>query len=77
MSDFKWRSFQGDVILGCTRWYCKYGINYRELEEMMLERGFKVDRTRRSICSFVRFSIISRKLKDVCGGSGFLEFISY
>ena len=26
---------QGDIILGCLRWYCKYGISYRDLEEMM------------------------------------------
>ena len=45
MSDFKWRHYQGDIILGCVRWYCKYGISYRELEEMMLERGLEVDHT--------------------------------
>ncbi len=45
MSDFKWRHYQSSVILGCVRWYCKYGISYRELEEMMLERGFEVDHT--------------------------------
>ena len=43
--DFKWRHFQGDVILQCVRWYCKYGINYRDLEEMMSERGVIVDHT--------------------------------
>ena len=34
MSDFKWRHFRGELILGCVRWYCKYIISYRELEEM-------------------------------------------
>jgi transposase-like protein len=43
--DFKWRHFQGDVILQCVRWYCKYGISYRDLEEMMAERGLSVDHT--------------------------------
>jgi IS6 family transposase len=43
MADFKWRHFRGDIILGCVRWYCKYGISYRDLEEMMLERGVEVD----------------------------------
>ena len=42
---FKWRHFQGDVILQCVRWYCKYGISYRDLEEMMAERGVFVDHT--------------------------------
>lgn len=45
MSDFKWRHFEGEIILGCVRWYCKYGISYRDLEEMMLERGFEIDHT--------------------------------
>jgi len=45
MSDFKWRHYQGGIILGCVRWYCKYGISYRDLEEMMLERGIEVDHT--------------------------------
>ena len=45
MDDFKWKHFMGDMILGCVRWYCKYGISYRDLEEMMLERGVEVDHT--------------------------------
>ena len=45
MSDFKWRHYQGGVILGCVRGYCKYGISYRDLEAMMLERGVDVDHT--------------------------------
>lgn len=45
MSDSKWRHYQSSVILGCVRWLCKYGISYRELEEMLLERGFEVDHT--------------------------------
>jgi IS6 family transposase len=45
MSDFKWRHFRGEMILNCVRCYCKYGISYRDLEEMMLERGLDVDHT--------------------------------
>lgn len=45
MSDFKWRHYRGEIILGCVRWYCRYGISYRELEEMMSERGVEVDHT--------------------------------
>ncbi len=41
--DFKWRHFEGEIILWAVRWYCKYGISYRELEEMMAERGIEVD----------------------------------
>jgi transposase-like protein len=43
MNNFKWKYFKGDIILGCERWYCKYGISFRDLEEMMLERGIEAD----------------------------------
>lgn len=45
MSDFKWRHFEGTVILWAVRWYCKYGISYRNLAEMLDERGVDVDHT--------------------------------
>ena len=40
---FKWRHFQGEIIVLCTRWYLRYGLSYRDLEEMMAERGLQVD----------------------------------
>ena len=36
---FKWRHFQADIILLCVRWYLRYALSYRDLEEIMLERG--------------------------------------
>jgi IS6 family transposase len=36
MNPFKGRHFQRDIILWAVRWYCKYGISYRELQEMLL-----------------------------------------
>src|SRR3546814_15395347 len=45
MTDFKWRHFQGDVILWAVRWYCRYPISYRDLEGMLAERGISVDHT--------------------------------
>ncbi len=45
MTDFKWRHFAGDSILHGVRWYCKYGISYRDLSEMLEERGIAVDHT--------------------------------
>ena len=44
MSAFKWRQFTGEVILWAVRW-CRYGISYRELAEMLAERGVEVDHT--------------------------------
>lgn len=48
MIDFKGSHFERDVILWGVRWYLAYPISYRQLEEMMEERGVEVD-IRRSI----------------------------
>jgi transposase, IS6 family len=42
-SPFKWRHYAPDIILLCVRWYCRYSLSYRDLEEMMCERGLSVD----------------------------------
>jgi IS6 family transposase len=43
LSIFKRRRFPIEIILLCVRWYCKYGISYRDLAEMMSERGISVN----------------------------------
>ena len=40
---FKWKYFQDAIILLNVRWYCRYSLSYRDLEEMMAERGLGVD----------------------------------
>ena len=42
---FKWRHYEADIILLCVRWYLRYSLSYRDLEEMMRERGLQVDHT--------------------------------
>lgn len=42
---FKWRHYQGEIIILCVRWYLRHAFNYRDLEEMMRERGLSVDHT--------------------------------
>jgi transposase-like protein len=42
-SPFKWRHYAHDVILLCVHWYCRYSLSYRDVEEMMRERGLTVD----------------------------------
>ena len=42
---FKWRHFEAEIILLCVRWYLRYALSYRDLEEMMRERGLQVDHT--------------------------------
>ena len=36
---FKWRQFEPEFILLCVRWYLRYSLSYRDLEEMMRDRG--------------------------------------
>ena len=43
MSAFKGRHFEGEIVLWAVRWYCRYAVSYRDLEEMMGERGVRVD----------------------------------
>lgn len=40
---FKWRHFEAEIILVCVRRYLRYSLSYRDLEEMMLERGLHID----------------------------------
>ena len=42
---FKWKYFAGEIILLNVRWYLKYALIYKNLEEIMAERGIKVDHT--------------------------------
>jgi IS6 family transposase len=50
MSDFKGRHFEGEIVIWAVRWYCRYGVSYRDLEQMMGERGVRH-------CQRSRFSI--------------------
>jgi transposase-like protein len=40
---FRGRHFRAEIIAWCVRWYLRYPLSYRDLEEMMAERGVKVD----------------------------------
>ena len=40
---FKWRHFLPEIIVLNVRGYCRYPLSYRDLEEMMAERGIEVD----------------------------------
>ena len=43
MISFKGAHFEKDIILTCVRWYVAYPLSYRQLEELMHERGVAVD----------------------------------
>ena len=45
VNSFKWKHYAGEIILLNVRWYLKYALSYRNLQEMMAERGVGVDHT--------------------------------
>lgn len=42
---FKWRHYEGEIILQSVRWYLRYALSYRDLEEILAERGLSVAHT--------------------------------
>jgi transposase-like protein len=44
-SPFKWRHYEAEIILLRVRWCCRYSLSYRDLEEIMRERGLMLDHT--------------------------------
>jgi IS6 family transposase len=42
---FKWRHFEAEIILCTVRWYLRYTLNSRDVEELLRERGLAVDHT--------------------------------
>ncbi|HGE5782857.1 IS6 family transposase (plasmid) [Bacillus cereus] len=42
---FKWKHYQPDMILLTVRWYLRYNLSFRDLVEMMEERGLSIAHT--------------------------------
>jgi hypothetical protein len=40
---FKWRQFEPEVILMAVGWYLRFSLSYRDVEELLAERGLLVD----------------------------------
>jgi transposase-like protein len=40
---FKWRHFEPPIIVCAVRWYLRYSLSYRDVEELVTERGLPVD----------------------------------
>src|SRR5262245_28197569 len=40
---FKWRRFEPQTILCAVRWYLRFSSSYRDVEELLRERGINVD----------------------------------
>jgi transposase-like protein len=42
---YKWRHYEPEIILLCVRWYLTYPLSYRQVAEMVNERGLDVHHT--------------------------------
>src|SRR3954454_15813382 len=40
---FEWRQFEPEVILLAVGWYLRFSLSYRDVEELLAERGVAVD----------------------------------
>src|SRR6202171_4978830 len=44
---FKWRQFELEVILLAVGWYLRFSLSYRDVEELLAERGLHADHVQR------------------------------
>jgi hypothetical protein len=42
---FKWRHFTPAIILCVVRWCLRYSLSYRDVQELLVERGMEVEHT--------------------------------
>jgi hypothetical protein len=70
--DFKVSHFEREIVLWGVRWYVAYPISYRQLEEMMEERGVEVDHSSLNRCALKYAPLLGqafRARKRQVGGS--------
>src|SRR5215467_6983468 len=60
---FRGRHFEPEIIATCVRWYLRFSLSLRDVEEMMAERGLLVDPTRLSGAG-VKSTRLSHDLQD-------------
>ena len=42
---FKWRQSEPQLILCAVRWYLRHSLSFRDVEELLSERGLEADHT--------------------------------
>src|ERR1700752_1932099 len=40
---FKWRQFEPEMILLAVGWYLRFSLSYRDVEELLAERGLRAN----------------------------------
>ena len=65
---FKWRQTEPALILCAVRWYLRYSLSFRDVEELLVERGLETDHT--TVWRWVQCHPFSRRRRR--RGFGFL-----
>src|SRR4051794_3816390 len=60
--DFKGRHFEAALIVHAVSWYLRYPLSYRDIEEMLLERGLEVDHSTLNRWVLAYAPLIERRL---------------
>ena len=42
---FKWRHYEPEIIICAVRWYLRFSLSYRDIEELLVERCLPADHT--------------------------------
>jgi len=59
--------FPPDVIVLAVRWYLRFGLSYRDVEELLAERGVAVDQTSRCSAGSSALPRCWRRRRDRAG----------
>src|SRR5208282_5853916 len=59
---FKWRQFEPEVILQAVGWYLRFSLSYRDVEELLAERGLHADH----VTVWRWYSVTPRRWNYVC-----------
>jgi transposase-like protein len=59
---FKWRQFEPEVILLAVGWYLRFSLSYRDVEELLGERGVHADHA--TVCDDA-----SNDMRPSCSGA--------
>ena len=60
---FRGRHFRDDIIVLCVRWYLRYPLSYRDLEQMMAESGLTVDHSTIARCVLHYAPVLEQRIR--------------
>src|SRR4051812_42369819 len=62
--DFRGRHFEAALIVQAVSWYLRYPLSYRDIEELLLERGLEVDHSTLNRWVLAYAPLIEKRLRQ-------------